>query len=152
MEPIKLFMSHIFPSFQWAGEAAFFDTRKIDLEALENGNIKFSLSADGAGKYHLMTTIEVDPGCRFWVRVVEVVRVFTGATYTLPDELVASVATSLPGADLLTQEVVKDRRLPMVGPKAGGKLPGFSGTIKSRGKTKTRGESDDEDDVAGFIE
>lgn len=140
MKVIKDFMYLIYP-FQWADEGAFFDTRKITVEELPNGNYKFSLFSDGAGKYHLMTTIEIDPGRRFWVRVVEMVRAFTGATFSLPDEVVAGSAASLPGAILLTQEMAREekRQLPV--------MPDYAAPVTSRGKTKTRREVYDERDI-----
>lgn len=122
--------------------SAFFpnDTHRVTVEELTNGNARFSAATFIAGEWHAMGSYEIEVGqCHFWTRVVEALRLYCGATFAIPDGLVSSVAYDLAGADLLTQERVREEQvLPKRKITAGGKNPGFTGTIKSSGRTKTR--------------
>jgi hypothetical protein len=145
--PIRLFIERLGVA-KLVGENTFFpdESHRITLKEKE-GNPVFVYDARIAGEWFPMGSIEVEAGQRhFWTRVVEVLRCYTGATFSMPDPLVASVAQGLPGADLLTQERARETvALPRAKPRAGAKLPYFEGTIKSTKKTKVRGEPDDED-------
>lgn len=116
------------------------DTHRVTVEELPNGNPRFANAALIAGEWFPMGSIEIEAGQRyFWTRVVEVLRCYTGAAFAIPDDLVSSVVYDLAGADLLTQERVREEQvLPKRKITAGGKNPGFTGTIKSSGRTKTR--------------
>lgn len=114
--------------------------------AEKEGHPVFTYDSFVAGSWHPMGSVEIEPGPGFWVRVVEVVRLYTGATFLASDEVVASVAFGLEGAELLTQERARDKMiLPRAKPKAGARLPDFEGTIKSKRSAKTRKEVEDED-------
>jgi hypothetical protein len=144
---ILAFCTRLLPHLRVEG-AVFFhdDIHRVTVEELPNGNARFSAATRLAGEWFPMGSIEVEAGRYFWTRVVEALRCYTGATFSMPDPLVASVAQGLPGADLLTQERARETvALPRAKPRAGARLPGFEGTIKSTKKTKVRGKPDDED-------
>ncbi len=124
------------------------DTHRITITE-KAGNPVFIYDTHIAGEWLPMGTIEIETGQKhFWTRVVEALKTYTGATFAIPDPLVASMAVGLPGADLLTQERARETVvLPRTKPKAGAKLPDFEGTIKSTRKTKTHGGPENDEDV-----
>lgn len=131
------------------------DTHKITIEELPNGNPRFTKDTLIGDKWYIMNTIEIEAGQRhFWDRVVEVIRCHTGEAIVMPDGLTASAAYGLPGAELLTQERVREQQvLPKRKMTAGQAHPEFTGTIKSTRKTKTRkGGEDDETDILTELE
>lgn len=141
IDTICEFCTRLLPHLRREGSVLYpDDTHRITVEELPNGNPRFANASLIAGEWYAMGTIEVEAGQRyFWTRVVEALRLYCGATFAIPDGLVSSVAYDLAGADLLTQERVREEQvLPKRKITAGGKNPGFTGTIKSSGRTKTR--------------
>ncbi len=146
------FCTRLLPEIRREGAVLYpDDAHRITVEELPNGNPRFSKASLIAGNWYAMGSIEVEAGQRyFWTRVVEALRCYTGATFAMPDGLVVSVAQGLPGAEALTQERAREKEAPP-GRKvtAGGANPGFTGTIRSTRRTKTRKEEDDDADVLG---
>ena len=148
-ETILAFWGRLLPHRQEGSSVYPDDTHRVTVQE-KDGKPVFVYDALIAGVWHPMGSIELEPQPYFWIRVVEVIRTFTGATFALPDGLVAAAAQGLPGAEGLTQERVREKQvLPRAKPRAGQKLPEFEGTIKSQRRTQTRkGVSNEADPVS----
>ncbi len=148
VQSIKEFIAELV-SYEWNGNSLIVNnSRRINMNPLDNGNVRFESVIFVNDGWLPMGTIEVESYQRhYWTRIVEVVRAYAGASFMVSDQMVAAqIAANLAGAALLAQERVRETVVvPRSEPRAGARNPTFEGTIRSKGKTGVLRTEDDED-------
>ncbi len=154
VEPVFAFLAKLTPFRREKGDWLAMDERhRIGVVGKDNGDVTFLYLTRVGDDWVLHATITVDPGRKFWARVVQVVKTFATQTglippFALSDEEVAhATASGLPGAPHLTQEGVRgtEPALPR-DDTANLPEPGVR-VVKSKRKTVTRDVQDDEPDI-----
>ncbi len=156
IEPVFAFLTKLTPFRREKGDWLALDERhRLGVTGKDNGDVTFLYLALIGDDWVLQSTITIDPGRKFWARVVQVVKAFATQMgliqpFTLNNEEVAHATLTglkLPNASHLTQERARgtESALPR---KRTASLPELGvRVVKSKRKTVTRDVQDDEPDI-----
>ncbi len=151
VEPVFAFLAKLTPfRREEGGWLRMGDRHRLGVVGNDNGTVTFLYLTHIADDWVLQSTITTEPQQQFWVRVVEVVKIYATLMglippFALADEEVAhGIASGLPEAPGLTQERARESDPPPRQKSASLPEPGVR-VVKSKRKTVTRGKSEEPD-------